>query len=90
MGHLQDQHAVRVAQDLVGVRVEAVADVGGGDKQGKGVLLLRIQQPALRQGGARVRKTRLGGRHMDATGRGWGLPRTAGYRGHRSRGMMAA
>lgn len=48
--HLQHQHAVRVAQNLVRLRVVAVADVGGGHKQAEGVLLLGVQQAAL-QGG---------------------------------------
>lgn len=48
--HLQDEHAVGVAQDLVGVGVVAVADVGGGDKEGEGVLLLGVQQAALDRG----------------------------------------
>lgn len=53
---LQHQHAVGVAQDLVRLAVVAVPDVGGGHKQGEGVLLLGVQQAALQGGvGDRVR-----------------------------------
>ena len=44
---LQHAHAERVPQDLVRVRVEAVADGGGGHEEGEGVVLLRIQQATL-------------------------------------------
>ena len=41
--HLQDAHAVGVPQDLVRLVVVAVADVGGGDEQLEGVVLLQVQ-----------------------------------------------
>ena len=45
--HLEDAHAVRVAQDLVRVAVVAVPDAGGGHEQREGVLRLRVQQAPL-------------------------------------------
>ena len=44
---LQHTHAECVPQDFVRVRVEAVADGGGGHEEGEGVVLLRVQQATL-------------------------------------------
>ena len=46
--HLQDTHPESVSQDFVCVVVVAVSDVSGGNKQGERILLLWVQQPALR------------------------------------------
>lgn len=45
--HLEDTHAEGVAQDLVRLVVVAVANVGGGDKEFKGVVLLYVQSSVL-------------------------------------------
>lgn len=45
--HLEHAHAEGVAQDLVGLVVVAVADVGGGDEEFKGVILPYVQRPVL-------------------------------------------
>ena len=47
VGHLENTHAKGVAEDLVSIMVEAVADVGGGHEEREGVLLLGVQQPPL-------------------------------------------
>ena len=41
--HLQHAHAESVAQDLVGIGVVAVADVGGGDEEREGVLRFGVE-----------------------------------------------
>lgn len=45
--HLEDTHAERVAQDLVGLVVVAVANVCSRHEQFKGVILLYVQCPVL-------------------------------------------
>lgn len=45
--HLENAHAKRVAQDLVGLIVIAVANVGGSYEEFKGVILLYVQRPVL-------------------------------------------
>lgn len=45
--HLENTHAKRVAQDLVGLAVVAVANVGGSYEELKGVILLYVQRPVL-------------------------------------------
>lgn len=43
--YLQDTHAERVSQDLVGLVVVAVADVGSCDEELKRVVLVQVQRP---------------------------------------------
>ena len=43
--HLQHTHAVGVSQNLVCLRVVAVADVSGCNKEFKGVILLQVESP---------------------------------------------
>lgn len=43
--YLQHAHAVGATQDVLRLSVVAVADGGGGDEQGKGVLALGVEQP---------------------------------------------
>lgn len=45
--HLQDAHPVCVSQDLVGLVVVTVADVGCSDEEFKRVILIQIQRASI-------------------------------------------